>query len=404
MFNTICMKTLKQNLKSLTKRQREILKFYCKNSNALYNSALYLCNEYYKQTGKYIGYNNLYYQMKDNIHYKNMTSFNAQEILKLVDQNYRSFFSLLRRKQKNQYKGEVRPPRYRKPKSEYILIFNKQRVVLKNNILKFTKDLKIKFTYNPGKIIQAIIKPDNYGNYTLLLTYEEDQDELSETLKDNFLAIDLGLDNLATCVSNVDNSFILNGKPLKSYNNFYNKQKAKFISELKRKNNKSYSKKLANLDYKREQFIDNYMNQSVAFIGKYCIENKIGIVILGYNETWKDNINLGRKTNQQFTDIPYYKLREKLRSKLNNLGIKLKEVNEAYTSKCSAIDNEPIKKHSNYMGKRVKRGLFESANGTLINADCNGACNIARKVISKADANEIWVVIVTPKVLNPINL
>jgi len=398
------IKTIKQNLKSLTKDQYLLLKHYTKNSNALYNSALYVCNEYFKETGKYIGYNKLYHEMKTNIHYKNMTSFNAQAILKLVDQNFRSFFSLLRKKQRNQYKGEINSPKYRKPKSEYLLIFNVQRIKLKNNILKFTKDLKIKFTYKPkGEIIQAIIKPNNFGSYTLFLTYEE-YFTPSNLNKDNFISIDLGLNNLATCVSNVSPSFIMNGKPLKSYNNYYNKKKGKIQSELKIKNDKNYSKRLANLDIKRERFIDNYFNQIVANIIRNCLKNRIGKVIMGYNETWKQDINLGKINNRNFTHIPHYKLKCKLRSKLDSVGIELFEINESYTSKCSFIDNESIKEHDSYLGKRIKRGLFKSANGFLINADINGACNIARKVISKINFNEIKEFIVTPKVFNPLNL
>jgi len=397
-------KTIKQNLKNLTKDQYMLLKHYTKNSNALYNSALYVCNEYFKETGKYIGYNNLYHEMKTNIHYKNMTSFNAQAILKLVDQNFRSFFALLKKKQRNQYKGEISPPKYRKPKSEYLLIFNVQRVKLKNNILKFTKDLKIKFTYKPkGEIIQAIIKPNNFGSYTLFLTYEENFNPI-DLDKNNFLSIDMGLNNLMTCVSSVSPSFIMNGKPLKSYNNYYNKKKGKIQSELKVKNNKNYSKRLANLDIKRERFIDNYFNQITAYITKICLKNQIGIVIIGYNETWKQDINLGKINNRNFIYIPHYKLKCKLRNKLDSEGIELFEINESYTSKCSFIDNEPIKEHDSYLGKRINRGLFKSANNILINADVNGACNIARKVISKISFNEIKGFIVTPKVFNPLNL
>lgn len=398
------MKTIKQNLKHLTKKQYTLLKHYTMNSNALYNCTLYTCNEYYKQTGKYIGLRDLYHVMKHNIHYKNMTSFNAQAIIRLVDQNYNSFFSLLRKKNKNQYKGEVHTPRYKKPKSEYILVFNNQRVVYyrKKSMLKFTKDLKIKFTYDiQGDIIQAIIKPNNFGSYTLYLTYKEYEKEIPKTKRSNFLSIDIGLDNLCTCVSSVSPSYIMNGKPLKSYNRYYNKYKSKVQSELTIKNKKHYCKKLANLDLKREQFIDNYLNQVVAFISKSCIKNEIGTVILGYNETWKQNINIGKVNNQKFTNIPHWKLRRKLRSKLESLGINLKETEESYTSKCSALDNEKIEKHENYLGKRIKRGLFKTGKEKYINADVNGACNIARKVISKKfDFNEIWAFIVTPRVFN----
>jgi len=403
------MRTIKQNLKKLSKEQFELLNKWAYHSNSLYNTCLYTIKQYYDETGKYIGINKLYQELKNDYHAKQMTSFLAQEIMRLADKNYRSYFALLKKKLQGQYADDVHKPKYRKPKSHYILIFNNQRAILRNNVLKLTKKLKLKFTYNlGGKLKQVIIKPNNFGGYTMLITYQEKEVNIN-VKKKNFLSLDLGLNNLVAGVSNVGLSFIINGKVIKSYNNYYNKKKAQIQSELIIKNEKHYSRRLQKLTEKRYNLINNYFNNAVKTILNYCIKYQIGTVVLGYNESWKQNINLGHKTNQQFAQVPFYLFKQKLRSKLEQYKIELKETEENYTSKCSFIDNEAIQKHSEYKGKRIKRGLFQTAKELLINADINAACNIAKKVFPKFIYNDgIKALIVTPKVftcnLSAVNL
>jgi IS605 OrfB family transposase len=392
------MKTIKQHIKSLTKAQFIELKNYCYHSNSLYNSTLYLINTYFKETNKYLGYNETYHLIKTNIHYTSLPAPSAQEILKLVDKNFKSFFKLLDLKNKGTYNKQVNPPHYRKPGDMFNLIFNNQRARLKNNTLTLTKTLKFKFNYEINGIIkQALIKPNSNYYYTLYLTYEETKTPNPNLDKNNYISIDLGINNLTSCFSNVGPSFIMNGKPLKSYNQNYNKKKAKIQSELKTKNNKNWSNNLSKLTINRENFIDNYLNQTVSGIIKQSLEYNVGNIILGYNQEWKQDINIGTVNNQKFTNIPYFKLKNKLEFKCKENFINFITTEESYTSKCSFLDTEEVKKHETYVGKRVKRGLFKTSTNKLINADINGAANILKKVISNVEiTNEIEAFIVKP--------
>lgn len=393
------MRTISNNLR-LNKEQFSLLKYYSKEANSLYNCALWTCKEYYKSTGTYIGLSSLDKEMQKNEHYKNMISYNAQAIIRLVDKNYRIFFALLKRKLSGTYQQTLHEPSYRRKNDYYLLIFNNTRFNIKKGKLKLFKNLKISFSYEIKNLKQATIKW-NGKNFQIFINYEEvSKPELPDNK--NYLSIDLGLNNLATCVSNVGQSFIINGKPLKSYNQFYNKQVSKIKSELKLKNNKYYSKRLQFITEKRRRFVNNYLNQSIAFIVKHCISNEINTIILGYNESWKQEINLGSKTNQQFSDIPFYKFREKLFSRCEKEGIRFILTEESYTSKTSFIDNELPKKLENYLGKRIKRGLFKSSTGKLYNADCNGAAQImCKKVILNLESrNKIGAFIVSPRIIN----
>lgn len=395
------MKTYKQNLKGLSKEQFTMIKDMCKHSNSLYNSALYVINSYYEQTGQYIGYVKLYHEMKTNIHYSSMTAKIAQQIIRLVDKTYMSYFALLKQKRSGQYQDNVNKPKYKKPNQGFILILPSDQISVKNNKIKLTKDIRLNFTKEiNGKIKQIIIKPNNHKHYTIYIQYDENKNEIIKLNEENKLGIDLGLNNLVSCASNIGPSFLMNGKPLKSYNQFYNKRKSKIMSELKICNDKYYSHKLANLDIKRNNYINNYFNQAINKIVKYCLEYNIGTIVMGYNETWKTNINIGKKNNQSFVNIPHFTLKQKLISKCDEYGINLIMVEESYTSKCSFIDNEIMEHQEKYIGRRVKRGLFRSKENILLNADINGACNIIRKVFPEFKYEGIEGFIVSPKVLN----
>lgn len=389
------MRTLKQNLK-LNKEQFSLLKKYCKHSNSLYNSALYLCNQYFKETGSYIGLKNLDKEMQSNFHYKELPSFNAQDIIRLVDQNFRSFFALINKKKRSEYADNINTPKYKKKNDLFILIFNNQRIKYykDKNILKLYKNLRIKFNYSIDNIKQGIIKWNGY-NFVLYVSYEQ-RNEILKSDNKNYLGIDLGINNLASCISNVGMSFLINGKPLKSYNKFYNKQKAKIQSELKIKNNKFNSKKLCRLEAKRKNFINNYFYNSIAFIIKKVKEKNINTIIIGYNEGWKTNVNLGKINNQTFVNIPYALFRSVLKSKCEKEGINLIQTEESYTSKCSFLDLEPLKNNESFLGKREGKFFYTKEN-KKIHADLNGASNIIRKVIPMISIKGIEAFIVKPE-------
>lgn len=384
------MKTLKQ-IVHLDKKRYKILIDFAKYSNNLYNYSLYVANQFYKETGDYIGFKKLYHEVKANENYKLLPSQCANQIVKLVDQNFRSFFAKLKKKLNGQYSDKVQPPNFRKRGSLFNIIYTNQFAFVRNNKIDFTKSLVysklnknrlyIDFTYNlDGKMKQILLKPINNGQYFIMyINYEENKKQKIELNKDKYLSIDLGINNLCTCVDiSTGHSFIMNGKPLKSYNRWYNKKLAERRSEIKLKNNLNWCKSLARLNLKRNNYIDNYFNQVVNKLIKYCLRNDVGNIIFGYNESWKKDCNIGKINNQKFQYIPYLFLKTKLKNK-EIVNIIFRE--ESYTSKCSFLDKEKMEHQDNYLGKRIKRGLFKSSSGKLINADVNGSVNIARKVI-----------------------
>lgn len=400
------MKTLNIPLKGLTKGQFLELRNYSLHTNSLYNCCLYLIKNHYEATSKYIGFNQLYHEMKLNEHYQYLPKKVGNQILKIADQSYRSFFACLSAKKKGTINNSVSKPRYRKGGDFYVIPMCNQQFTIGKGKLKITKDIKLPFSYElGGKVKCATIKPYVNGTQFKLSIIYENEIEKIKTEPDHIMSIDLGLNNLATCYSNVGRDIIVNGKPLKAYNQLYNKRKAKMKSELEIKNKMKYSQKLRKMDYNRNNFIKNYIDQSVNMIKKEVINQQISKVVIGYNENWKQNINIGKKNNQNFVGIPHFTFKEKLKNKLEEIGVEVIFHEESYTSKCSALDVENVKKHEKYYGHRVKRGLFKSSKGLLINADLNGAINIMRKVIPDAIcfAKGIERCIVHPKMLNLFN-
>ena len=183
---------------------------------------------------------------------------------------------------------------------------------------------------------------------------------------------------------------LYNGKQLKTKNQYFNKK----ISNLKSKlsNNKKTSKQIQELYLKRDNQLSDIFHKLSRMIVNRLIENKIGNIVVGYNKGWKDSINIGKRNNQTFVNISYEKLLSFLQYKCEMCGIKLIINEESYTSKCDGLALEEIRKHETYLGKRVKRGLFQSSIGKLINADVNGSLNILRKVVGDSE--------ITSKIIN----
>jgi IS605 OrfB family transposase len=210
-------------------------------------------------------------------------------------------------------------------------------------------------------------------------------------------SIDIGVHNLVTIVNNIGaEPIVIKGGVVRSLNQGYNKRKSELQSIYDRQGRK-FGSKLATLERKREKRITDFFHKSSRVVINWCTTHHIDTLIVGYNPQWKQNINIGRRNNQTFINIPFYKLIQQLQYKAEELGIKVVLVEEAYTSKCSFLDLEVVKKHPKYLGKRLKRGLYRSQNGTLINADVNSAYNILRKVVPNAFAEGIAGVGLNPK-------
>lgn len=395
------------------------LSFHCAR---LYNSCNYIIKEYFDNNNSYLNYNEQYHQVKLSEHYNILITDCSQQIHRIVDKNFKSFFSLLKLKQKGKYSSPVKTPNYLKKEDGWSIFITGRSARIKGNKVYVGLTKKFRELYNitkkdiifdlppninVNKLQQLQIKPIYGGNeYEILFCYEKPND-IKQLNKDEYISIDCGLDNLLTTYNTKNhNSFIIDGKPLKSINQHYNKEKAKLqsayeINKIKNKNTKRFIK----LSEYRKNYINNYFNNTVSKVVKYCINNNIGNLVIGDFSGIKQEINTGKKNNQNFVSIPYGILKRKLEAKCNYYGIKYILQEESYTSKCSSLDLEDINKHEVYKGKRIKRGLFKTSEGVLINADVNGACNILRKYKSKSGSDlsdtDVSGVINHPVRINP---
>jgi IS605 OrfB family transposase len=383
------------------KKTYKLLRTLTHLSKDLYNLTLYTVKQHYELNGTFLPYAKAYHLVKDSEPYKLPPSQVAQQTMKIVERNFRSFFHVLKERKKGNYNRPVRPPKYLPKNGHFVLIFPYQsfrvkedRIILtlgKNFAEKYgVKHLEIPLPKNvKGHRIKEIRILPRYNALWFEVEYVyEVLPEERDLDRSKYLAIDLGLDNFATCVSTTGTAFIIEGRGLKSFNRWWNKEKAKLQSQYDKQGIK-FGRKMAWLLKKRKNVVNDFMNKAVSYIVNYCLENGIGNVVIGELKGVKQNTDLGRRNNQNFHYIPYGLFKQKLKAKCERYGINYIEVDEAYTSKVDALALEPIEKREKYLGKRVKRGLFQSSAGVLINADVNGALNILRKVAGDSPIGEI---------------
>ena len=389
--------TVKQQVKHLSKEDYLILKELSHTAKNLANQAIYNVRQYYFTEGEYLNYQKNYALLKDSENYKILNSNMAQQILKEVDGFFKSFFGLLKLAKKGKYAfKDCKLPHYL-PKNGYTtLVIGFVRLKGNKLIIPFSNMYKkshspIKITIPPilvDKHIKEIriIPKANARFFEIQYIYEAEciQRNLN---KNNALAIDLGINNLATCVTNIGKSFIIDGRRLKSINQWFNKENARLQST---KDKQHFGKRTTNrqkaIARDRNNKVNDYMSKAARIIINYCITNDIGTLVVGYNETFQRGSNLGKQTNQNFVSIPYGKLREKLEYLCELNGMVFVKQEESYTSKASFWDkdNIPVYNADNpqayaFSGNRIHRGLYKTKNGITFNADVNGALNILRK-------------------------
>ena len=388
--------TLKQQVKHLSKKEFRNLKYLSHIAKNLTNEAIYNIRQYYFNKKKYLSYNENYKMLKNSENYKKLNSNMAQQILKEVDGSFKSFFGLLKLAKNGQYNfKDIKLPKYLAKDGFTTLVIGFVRlkdgiliVPYSNSFRKTHQEVKIKLPpVLKGKKIKEIrIIPKLHSRYfEIQYTYEvkEVQRELNEN---NALGIDLGIDNLCTCVTNTGASFIIDGRKLKSINQYYNKTNAKLQSIKDKQKIEWTTLRQKRIARKRNNRIEDYLSKAARIIVNYCLNNDIGKLVLGYNEDFQRNSNIGSINNQNFVNIPYGKLRDKLIYLCKLYGIEFKLQEESYTSKASFFDGDeiPIYDKENpqeyiFSGKRIKRGLYQTRKGYQLNADCNGALNILRK-------------------------
>lgn len=300
----------------------------------------------------------------------------AQQVVLQVEKTFKSFFATL--KSPKMQDNKIRAPKYKdKVNGRNVVIYTKSGIHIKDNIitLKTHKgNININIKTNITNIQQIRIVPK--GNHIVIECLYKVECKAFKGDNNRYGSIDLGVNNLCTFTSNIGQSIIYNGKCLKSINQYYNKKKAQLQSELEQ--NKRTSKRIRRITLRRNNKVKDYLHKVTSKIVEYMEANSIHILFIGKNVGWKEGINLGVKMNQTFVSIPYNILIEMLQYKCKLKGFKVVLVSESYTSKCSFLDNELICKHQTYNGKRIKRELFQTQNGILINADVNGSYNIMR--------------------------
>ena len=382
----------------------------CHLSKNLYNEANYIIKQEMDSNGIWIDYNSLDKILNGvgsspSINYKELPSGTAQQILKTLDKSWKSYFRAIKdwKKNPNKYQGMPHPPNYKKKDGEHILVFTNQRVKIKNGIIKFPKKVHFEVETrleNNTDFRQIRIIPKGTG-YVCEIVYNKEVNT-KELDKDRVIGIDFGVSNIITMVNNIGLKPIIirdDGNGIKSINQFYNKKRAE-LQSIYDKQGITNGSKMDKLYEKRNFKVNNYTHKISRYIVNYCAAHNIGTIIFGYNEEWKQKVNLGRKTNQNFTQIPYLSIIQKTTYKAEEVGINIIEQEEYYTSKCSFLDNESIERHTSYAGERFTRGLFRSANGIIINSDVNGGYNIVKKAIPKAISGWIGGCVLHPLRVN----
>ncbi|MBX9255248.1 IS200/IS605 family element transposase accessory protein TnpB [Desmonostoc muscorum CCALA 125] len=385
----------------------------CWLSKNLFNAVNYVVRQKFIHEQKYLNYATTYHIVKESIDYKAIPSKVSCQIIRLVDRCWASFFAAKKEYTKNpdKFKGEPKIPKYKdKIKGRCVVIYPAQAISkrgLAKGLLQ-PSGTRISITTSlVGKVDEIRLVPKKCGGYVLEAIYEKPELPL---LDYNYIAaIDLGLNNLATVSSNNQGfkPLIINGRPLKSINHYFNKKKASFQSELQLQYEKRYtSNRINKLTSIRNNKVDTYLHQASRTIIHYLLQNQIGTLVIGNNKHWKQDINIGSRNNQNFVQIPHYKFIQQLIYKAQLVGIKVILNEESYTSKASFLDLDNIPKYKKgvehrFSGRRIKRGLYKSANGQLINADLNGSYNILRKAVPDAFAEGIEGLGVIPSRFTP---
>ena len=385
-----------QNLINPNKDLKAILEFLCSESSKLTNCGIYYARQMYFKTGKIPSRADLHKVLgteNRNLHYKAFYSDTAQQILTTVAESFNSYIGLLKGIRSGTVTQRPRLPNYRQG-GLALVTYTWRSVKLKDGLLRFPLGTQLKAWFGldafylplPTNLDHKAIReyrilPRN-GCFYLELIYKTETVQ-ADVDPSKALMIDHGINNWLTCVSNSGTSFIIDGLHLKSINQGYNKRVAFLMSG---KANDYWSKRLERLTENRNRMIRDAINKAARKVINHCLVNNLGTVIFGWNTGMKNAINLGSKTNQNFVQIPTGRLKNRIAELCERYGIKFVETEESYTSQASFVDLDLLPKFCEKpegwqaSGKRVKRGLYRTLEGLLINADCNGAANIGRKV------------------------
>ena len=371
-------------------------------SKNLYNAANFVMRQAYLQRGVILDMTQLYAEAKDLEAYCGLPRKVSNDVLRQLLRNWKSFrearkaFSI----HPSNFLGRPKLPNYKhKTDGRNLLVYDIQAISKPLLRLKQVKLSGLSFIVKSKQtdVDQVRIVPKK-THYVIELVYSTEGHPID--LDDTFVAgVDLGLNNLAVIASNKPGfqPVVVNGRPVKSINQFYNKRKAELVSILMKKDDQDRSShRIERLTDLRTRRIDHYLHTASKRIIDLLVKEQIGMLVIGKNIGWKQEIGLGKKNNQNFVSLPHARFIDMLMYKAQFVGINVVTTEESHTSKSSFLDNEAPCHHETYVGKRIQRGLFRSATGRLINADLNGAYNMIKKVAPNAFAKGVEGVAVHP--------
>ena len=387
--------TQKNQLRRLSKQEFNALLALTRLSKNLFNVALYECRQYFFQERKRLTYESNYHICKMNENYRLLNTDIAQQTMRVVDRSMKSFLGLLEAISISKCNQRPQLPRYLPKEGYFPLII--PRIKLKNGIFAIPMSREFKKEYGEVKIqLPERLKDQEIKEVRIHPKYSARWFEIEYIYKDKkvetsvdpskAIALDLGVDNLCACIDTDGHQFLIDGKRIKSINQWYNKQNA-YLTSLKDKQGiKSFTTRQARLYQWRNNCVRDYLNKAAKIIINHCLEHQIGKLIVGYNPGIKQEINIGRSNNQNFVQIPFWQLRRKLEAMSSRYGIEYTEQEESYTSKASFYDRDdlPVYNADNpqahkFSGRRIKRGLYRTKDRHLVSSDINGSANILAK-------------------------
>ncbi len=388
-----------QNLISPNEELKAILEFICSESHKLTNCGIYYARQLFFKTKKIIGKYDLEKEYKSNRHYQVLYSQAAQQILRSVAESFKSFKELDKKYKKGNLHFKPRVPSYRKKGGLAMVTYPKQAFRLVGDNIKIPLGTTVKRWFKldsflipmPSNLQFSDIKelrilPRNQCFYAEFV-YEKESISVEEVDPKNVLGVDPGINNWLSCISNVGTSFIVDGRKVKSLNQWYNKR----VATLKQGKPQGYwDEQLSHITEKRNRQMRDGVNKAAKIVINHCLEHQIGTVVFGWNQGQRQEATLGQ-TTQSFVQIPTAKLKQRVKQLCEEYGIKFIETEESYTSKSSFLDGDFLptfgEKPERWKpsGKRVQRGMYRTGKGLLVNADLNGAANILRKVETQLD-------------------
>ena len=393
----------------------QVLKMMCYHSARIYNVGLYSVRQHFFNTGEFLSYYNNYHLCKTNENYSLLLTDTGQQILRIVDRDMHSFFGLLKLKKLGKYSNHIHLPKYKDKEGMMTCSVQGCSVRIRDGKARIGITRELMEKYNFSKKFVEFTIPKNllsiekfnelriipqYGGKQFSVEFIYDSAQLpscEQAQGDGFMSIDIGMDNLMACTvfsNGQSRQFLIDGKPLKSINAYYNKTIARLKSEYSKNKGiaSQNTKRMLRLCNGRVNRINDYFNKAVSLLVRKCIEWGVTTIVVGYNKEMKQDISIGKTNNQNFVSVPFHKLRQKLQCKCVMHGIEYVSQEESYTSKASSLDMDSLPKFGvetapHFSGKRIKRGLYRSYDGSLVNADINGSVNILRKYFNECKWN-----------------